>query len=252
MEPPTATPWRGARRSGDRRAFVRGGGLAGVAPLHRRRMRRTGAHRSRDRPQRPSRPGLRRDLGPGGWALRRAGARGAASDDCRDQRLQPAQRRHQAGGGSPEGVRTWSRSIRPGSDAHHRRDWDARRPCRSGLRERGCHVRVLSRKQRAGIQGVDYVVGDPATGTRVAEAVAGVEAIVHCASAKRGDVDATRNLIKAATAHRRPPDLVYISSWGWRGSHSATSRRNSWLSSWWLTRACHGPCSGPPSSTTLS
>ena len=116
-----------------------------------------------------------------------------------------------------------------------------------GLRER-----VLSRKQRAGIQGVDYVVGDPATGTRVAEAVAGVEAIVHCASAKRGDVDATRNLIKAATAQRRPPDLVYISIMGWRGSHSATSRRNSWLSSWWLTRACHGPCSGPPSSTTLS
>ena len=78
-------------------------------------------------------------------------------------------------------------------------------------------MRVLSRKQRAGIQGVDYVVGDPATGTRVAEAVAGVEAIVHCASAKRGDVDATRNLIKAATAHRRPPDLVYISIMGVEG-----------------------------------
>lgn len=80
-----------------------------------------------------------------------------------------------------------------------------------GLGERGCQVRVLSRKQRAGIEGVEYVVGDLATGTGVQEAVAGVEVIVHCASAKKGDVDATRNLIKAATAQRRLPHLVYIS-----------------------------------------
>jgi uncharacterized protein YbjT (DUF2867 family) len=72
-------------------------------------------------------------------------------------------------------------------------------------------VRVLSRKQRAGSQGVEYVVGDLIAGTGVEEAVAGVAVIVHCASARKGDLDATRNLIKAATAQRRPPHLVYPS-----------------------------------------
>jgi uncharacterized protein YbjT (DUF2867 family) len=79
------------------------------------------------------------------------------------------------------------------------------------LRERGRQVRVLSRRQRAGTEGVEYVIGDLATGNGVAEAVAGVDVIVHCASAKKGDIDATRNLVKAATSANRLPHFVYIS-----------------------------------------
>ncbi len=79
------------------------------------------------------------------------------------------------------------------------------------LAERGCQVRVLSRKERAGSEGVEYVVGDLASGSGVDEAVAGVDVIVHCASARKGDAEATRNLVKAATAQGRLPHLVYIS-----------------------------------------
>lgn len=52
-----------------------------------------------------------------------------------------------------------------------------------GLQERGCQVRVLSRKQRASSEGVTYVAGDLANGTGVEEAVAGAGVIIHCASA---------------------------------------------------------------------
>lgn len=85
------------------------------------------------------------------------------------------------------------------------------------LTGRGRQVRVLSRKQRAGGEGLEYVMGDMVQGTGVAEAVAGVEVIVHCASAKKGDVEATRNLVKAARAQSVPPHLVYISIVGANG-----------------------------------
>jgi len=79
------------------------------------------------------------------------------------------------------------------------------------LRGHGCQVRVLSRKQRASSPGVTYVVGDLANGTGVQEAVAGAGVIIHCASAKKGDVQATQTLVRAAAAQSRPPHLVYIS-----------------------------------------
>jgi uncharacterized protein YbjT (DUF2867 family) len=79
------------------------------------------------------------------------------------------------------------------------------------LRDRGCQVRVLSRKQRASSPGVTYVAGDLANGTGVQEAVAGAGVIIHCASAKKGDVQATQTLVKAAAAQSRLPHLVYIS-----------------------------------------
>ena len=79
------------------------------------------------------------------------------------------------------------------------------------LGERACRVRVLSRRERAGNEGVEFVLGDLAGGSGVDEAVAGAEVIVHCASAGTGDVAATRNLVKAAAAQRTPPHLVYIS-----------------------------------------
>lgn len=79
------------------------------------------------------------------------------------------------------------------------------------LLERSCRVRVLSRTARAGDVGVESVVGDLARNTGLDEAVAGVDVIVHCASATRGDADAARNLVKAAVAEGRRPHLVYIS-----------------------------------------
>jgi uncharacterized protein YbjT (DUF2867 family) len=85
------------------------------------------------------------------------------------------------------------------------------------LHERGCPVRVLSRKARSGTEGVEYVVGDLATGTGVDDAVAGADVIVHCASSTKGDAEATHNLVSAAKAQKPPPHLVYISIVGVSG-----------------------------------
>ena len=79
------------------------------------------------------------------------------------------------------------------------------------LQERGCRVRVLSRKERPGEKDVEYVVGDLRKGTGLGQVLAGVDVIVHCASASKGDVEATRNLVEAAKALKSPPHLIYIS-----------------------------------------
>lgn len=91
----------------------------------------------------------------------------------------------------------------------------------SQLRDRGCEVRVLTRQTREGAEGVEYVSGDLAADSRIDLAVKGVGTIVHCASAKKGDADATRNLVRAASA-AGVKHLVYISlvgadtaSWGY-------------------------------------
>lgn len=76
------------------------------------------------------------------------------------------------------------------------------------LREVGGEVRVLSRSRH---DGDEYVAGGLLTGENLDEAVAGVTTIVHCASSAKGDVDATRNLVRAASALPRPPHLVFIS-----------------------------------------
>jgi Predicted nucleoside-diphosphate-sugar epimerases len=85
------------------------------------------------------------------------------------------------------------------------------RPVVARLRERGADVRVLSR--RAGGE-PGRVQGDLETGAGLAEAVAGVDVIVHCASAgdwlrPRRDIVQTRNLLAAVGAAR--PHLVYVS-----------------------------------------
>jgi len=85
------------------------------------------------------------------------------------------------------------------------------------LAERGSQVRALSRQARASGENVEYVAGDLAKGTGLDEAVAGVDVIVHCASAQRGDVEATRNLVTAAAAGGRRPHLVFISIVGVEG-----------------------------------
>jgi uncharacterized protein YbjT (DUF2867 family) len=85
------------------------------------------------------------------------------------------------------------------------------------LQERGCRVRVLSRKERPSQTGVEYVVGNLGKGTGLDQALVGVDVIVHCASATKGDVEATRNLVNAAKALKIPPHLIYISIVGVNG-----------------------------------
>jgi uncharacterized protein YbjT (DUF2867 family) len=80
------------------------------------------------------------------------------------------------------------------------------------LRDLSREVRVLSRgpslKQA---NGIEYVTGDLSSGEGLTPAVAGVDVIVHCASSRSGDADATRKLVEAACAGHRAPHLVYIS-----------------------------------------
>lgn len=81
------------------------------------------------------------------------------------------------------------------------------------LVRRGRTVRVLSRRPGTGAPGVEHVVGNLATGEGVDDALAGVVAVVHCASEPRKpahDVDAAARLLIAA---RRAgvEHLVYIS-----------------------------------------
>jgi uncharacterized protein YbjT (DUF2867 family) len=90
------------------------------------------------------------------------------------------------------------------------------------LHDAQCEVRVLTRRSRESADGIEFVVGDLATGEGIEAAVDGVAAIVHCATSSRGDVDATRNLVRGASG-AGTPHLVYvsivgidnISSWGY-------------------------------------
>ena len=82
------------------------------------------------------------------------------------------------------------------------------------LGDAGRDVRVLSRRgprSQAAADGVDFVTGDLVAGTGIEPAVDGVSAIVHCASDNKGDAEATRNLVAAATASGGKPHVVYIS-----------------------------------------
>jgi uncharacterized protein YbjT (DUF2867 family) len=93
------------------------------------------------------------------------------------------------------------------------------RPVVARLREAGRQVRVLSRNRHGGQDGLEFVTGDLVTGEGLAAAVTGAGTIVHCASNRRGDADAMRNLVRAATARAAKagapgagaPHLVYIS-----------------------------------------
>ncbi|GAB2763707.1 NAD(P)H-binding protein [Salinifilum aidingensis] len=76
----------------------------------------------------------------------------------------------------------------------------------------GHAVRVLSRTPvSAGRRQYEWAQGDLRTDTGLDAAVGGTGVIVHCATANgRGDVLATRNLIRAARGGGRP-HLVYVS-----------------------------------------
>jgi uncharacterized protein YbjT (DUF2867 family) len=79
------------------------------------------------------------------------------------------------------------------------------------LRDAGCDVRVLSRRSHKSGDGIEFMIGDLATGEGLEAAVNGVETIVHCAGSAKGDEDKARNLVRAASSQTRLPHLVYIS-----------------------------------------
>ena len=75
----------------------------------------------------------------------------------------------------------------------------------SKMTEAGLPVRLLSRRP-----GPDHVVGDLLTGQGLAQALAGVDTVLHLATTLKGrtDVTATQNLVTAAARVRH---LVFIS-----------------------------------------
>ena len=78
------------------------------------------------------------------------------------------------------------------------------------LRDAGCKVWVLSRRSRAGGEGIEFVRGELATGEGIEAAVEGAEIIVHCAGSSTGDEDKALNLVRAAS-RAVARHLLYIS-----------------------------------------
>jgi len=78
------------------------------------------------------------------------------------------------------------------------------------LREAHCQVRVLSRRSHEPEDGIEFTIGDLATGEGVESAVDGVGTILHCAGSAKGDEEKTRNLVRAAS-RAGVQHLVYIS-----------------------------------------
>lgn len=78
------------------------------------------------------------------------------------------------------------------------------------LRAAGRDVRVLSRRQHDDVDGIGYVTDDLRKPQGIERAVRGVDLVVHCAGGPKGDDDATRTLVRAASA-AGVQHLVYIS-----------------------------------------
>lgn len=70
-------------------------------------------------------------------------------------------------------------------------------------------VRVLSRRDRTGAP-YTAVTGDLRKNTGIAEAVAGADTVIHCATGPVGDVNSTRNLL-AAAVEANVRHFLYIS-----------------------------------------
>lgn len=83
------------------------------------------------------------------------------------------------------------------------------------LRDAGREVRVLSRHaHNDGIgneEGIEFVVGDLATGAGIDAAVDGAEIIIHCAGSAKGDGDKALHLVQAAARAGSIRHLVFIS-----------------------------------------
>jgi len=78
------------------------------------------------------------------------------------------------------------------------------------LRAAGSAVRVLSRNAHEAADGVEYVAGDLLKNEGIQAAVDGAETVVHCAGGRKGDDEAARNLV-AAASRAGVRHLVYIS-----------------------------------------
>jgi uncharacterized protein YbjT (DUF2867 family) len=78
------------------------------------------------------------------------------------------------------------------------------------LHEAGHKVRVLSRGNHEPGDGIEYVTGDLLTGEGIESAIYGAETILHLAGGPKGDEEATRNLVRAAS-QAGVQHLVYIS-----------------------------------------
>ncbi len=78
------------------------------------------------------------------------------------------------------------------------------------LRDADRQARVVSRGSHPSDKDVEYVVGDLLTGAGIDAAVDGAEIVVHCAGGRKGDDEATRNLVRAAS-RAGVRHLVYIS-----------------------------------------
>jgi uncharacterized protein YbjT (DUF2867 family) len=69
---------------------------------------------------------------------------------------------------------------------------------------------VLSRRTHEAADGIEYVTGDLLKDEGIQAAVDGTGIIVHCAGSSKGDDEATRNLVRAAS-RAGAQHLVYIS-----------------------------------------
>lgn len=78
------------------------------------------------------------------------------------------------------------------------------------LRGAGHDVRVLSRDRHDSADGITYVTGDLLKDEGIEAAVDGPDIILHLAGGAKGDEEATRNLVRAASG-TEVRHLVYIS-----------------------------------------
>jgi len=78
------------------------------------------------------------------------------------------------------------------------------------LRNAGREVRVLSRKDQTSADGIEFVRGDLRKGDGIEAAVDGAAIIVHLAGGAKGDDEATRNLVRAASG-AGTQHVVYVS-----------------------------------------
>ncbi len=78
------------------------------------------------------------------------------------------------------------------------------------LRDAGGTVRVLSRQSREPADGIEYVRGDLLKGEGIEAAVDGAGTVLHLAGGPKGDDEATRNLMRAAS-RADVRHLVYVS-----------------------------------------
>jgi uncharacterized protein YbjT (DUF2867 family) len=78
------------------------------------------------------------------------------------------------------------------------------------LRAADCDVSVLARHPGQADDEISFHAADLVTGDGLEAAVDGAAAIVHCATSTKGDAEATRNLVRAAS-RAGAPHLVYVS-----------------------------------------